>query len=227
MPLHGVLQLDDGSSALAAPTRLVEARLTQVLDEMTERWTRRQPGLGELFDELGAFVAAGGKRLRPLFCFWGAVGAGADRDDSPDVVDARRGPRAAARVRPDPRRRDGRQRHPPGPAVDAPPVRVPPRQRERLGGERRRFGEGLAVLAGDLAFVLADTLVGRLPLEVRTMWDELRIELTMGQWLDIVGAARRDRSPERARWVATYKSGRYTVERPLQLGAALAGRPTI
>jgi geranylgeranyl diphosphate synthase type I len=49
----------------------------------------------------------------------------------------------------------------------------------------------------------------------------------MGQWIDVVGAARCDRSPDRARWVASYKSGRYTVERPLQLGAALAGRPDL
>ncbi len=49
----------------------------------------------------------------------------------------------------------------------------------------------------------------------------------MGQWIDVVGAAHGDRSPERARWVATFKSGRYTVERPLHLGAALAGRPDL
>ena len=48
----------------------------------------------------------------------------------------------------------------------------------------------------------------------------------MGQWIDVVGAARQDRSPERARWVATYKSGRYTIKR-LHLGATLAGRPDL
>jgi geranylgeranyl diphosphate synthase, type I len=221
MPRQGALQLD-GSTALAAPTRLVEARLTQVLDEMTSRWTRRQPGLGELFDELSAFIAAGGKRLRPLFCFWGAVGAGAS-EDAPDVVDlgaALELLHAFALIHDDVM--DGSDTRRGRPSMHR---RFEYRHAaERLGGERRRFGEGLAVLAGDLAFVLADTLVGRLPIEVRTMWDELRIELTMGQWLDMVGAARRDRSPEVARWVATYKSGRYTVERPLQLGAALAGR---
>ena len=95
---------------------------------------------------------------------------------------------------------------------------------EQLRGEGRRFGEGLAVLAGDLAFVLADSLMGGLPRQARDIWHELRVELTMGQWVDLIGAARGDHSPDVARWVATYKSGRYTVERPLQLGAALAGR---
>ena len=94
---------------------------------------------------------------------------------------------------------------------------------EQLRGEGRRFGEGLAVLAGDLAFVLADSLMGGLPRRARDIWHELRVELTMGQWVDLIGAARGDHSPDVARWVATYKSGRYTVERPLHLGAALGG----
>jgi geranylgeranyl diphosphate synthase type I len=97
-------------------------------------------------------------------------------------------------------------------------------------GEARRFGEGMAVLAGDLAFVYADQLLapavtgadrgGR----VREVWDELRVEVTMGQHLDVLGAAQGHREVSRAALVAQIKSGRYSVERPLQLGAALAGR---
>ncbi len=52
----------------------------------------------------------------------------------------------------------------------------------------------------------------------------MRIELTVGQYLDVTGAARGEHDLERAELVALYKSGRYSVERPLQLGAALAGR---
>ena len=56
------------------------------------------------------------------------------------------------------------------------------------------------------------------------IWDELRIELNVGQYLDLVGTAKSDTDPTTARRIARYKSGRYTVERPLQLGAALAGQ---
>ena len=70
------------------------------------------------------------------------------------------------------------------------------------------------MLAGDLAFVLADVLVGRLDAPVRRVWDELRIELTMGQWVDLVGAASGNRSPETARWLAALQV------RPLHGGAA-------
>ena len=59
---------------------------------------------------------------------------------------------------------------------------------------------------------------------MKAVWDELRIELNVGQYLDILGTARRDTDHDGARRIARYKSGKYTIERPLHLGAALAGR---
>lgn len=61
------------------------------------------------------------------------------------------------------------------------------------------------------------------PVEARAIWDELRIELNVGQYLDLLGTARSDTDAASARRIARYKSGKYTVERPLHLGAALAG----
>ena len=52
----------------------------------------------------------------------------------------------------------------------------------------------------------------------------MRIELTMGQYLDIASTAAGDHAPERAELVTRYKTAYYSVERPLHLGAALAGR---
>jgi geranylgeranyl diphosphate synthase type I len=91
-------------------------------------------------------------------------------------------------------------------------------------GEARRFGEGVAILVGDLAHVYADVMVGEAPPEALAIWHELRIELNVGQYLDILGTARGDTDRAGARRIARYKSGKYTVERPLHLGAALAGR---
>jgi geranylgeranyl diphosphate synthase type I len=56
------------------------------------------------------------------------------------------------------------------------------------------------------------------------VWDELRIELNIGQYLDLLGTARADTDHVSARRIARYKSGKYTIERPLHIGAALAGR---
>jgi geranylgeranyl diphosphate synthase type I len=58
---------------------------------------------------------------------------------------------------------------------------------------------------------------------VQRVWDELRIELNVGQYLDLLGTARADTDHESARRIARYKSGKYTIERPLHVGAALAG----
>jgi geranylgeranyl diphosphate synthase type I len=57
----------------------------------------------------------------------------------------------------------------------------------------------------------------------RTVYTELRTELMAGQYLDLLLAASPDADPDDARRVALLKAGRYTVTRPLQLGAALAG----
>ena len=62
---------------------------------------------------------------------------------------------------------------------------------QRWTGESRRFGEGVAILVGDLAFVYADVLLRGAPLPAIQIWDELRIELNIGQYLDILGTARR------------------------------------
>jgi geranylgeranyl diphosphate synthase type I len=98
-----------------------------------------------------------------------------------------------------------------------------------LTGDGPWFGIGAAVLAGDLAFVWADELFDATPVAVadrergRTVFTELRGELVAGQYLDLLLTASADAGPEQARRVALLKAGRYTVTRPLHLGAALGG----
>ncbi len=91
-------------------------------------------------------------------------------------------------------------------------------------GEARRFGEGAAILIGDFAFVYADMLFASAPPAARSVYDDLRIELCVGQFLDLAGATSSRRDRAQAERIEIYKSGKYTVERPLHLGAALAGR---
>jgi geranylgeranyl diphosphate synthase type I len=55
-----------------------------------------------------------------------------------------------------------------------------------------------------------------------TIWNELRIELNFGQYLDMLGSAMNERRREKAERICRYKSGKYTIERPLHLGALLA-----
>ena len=93
--------------------------------------------------------------------------------------------RAAPHVRARPRRRDGRLRPPGGADAVHRRVRRPPRRRAAWRGEARRFGEGVAILVGDLAFVYADMLLAGAPPTAIAVFDELRIELNVGQYLDL------------------------------------------
>ena len=193
-----------------------------MLDAEIERWSALDDTLVEPLRSLRTFVLDGGKRLRPAFCHWGFVGAGGDATDErivdagaafellqafalvhDDVMDGsatRRGRRAVHMAFVD--RHDG----------------------DGWRGEARRFGEGVAVLIGDLAHVYADRFMAGAPDDAVMIWNELRVELNVGQYLDVVGTARADTDLTRARRIARYKSGKYTIERPLHVGAAIAGR---
>lgn len=86
-----------------------------------------------------------------------------------------------------------------------------------------------AVLAGDLALSWADDLVAAVELEptvraeVLGIWRAMRTEMVAGQYLDLHGQATASRTAAQAVRTVCLKTARYTVERPLALGAALAG----
>jgi geranylgeranyl diphosphate synthase type I len=208
--------------SLATVGVAIDTRVDSMLRSEIERWALVDPRLGEPLDALRRFVLAGGKRLRPAFCHWAFVGAGGDpadarvvdlgaalellhtfalvHDDVMDNADTRRG----------------------GAAIHT--AAITTHRRHGWRGEARRFGEGVAILVGDFAFVYADQLASVLTPEARRLYDELRIELCVGQYLDLAATASGERDPAVARRIEWYKSGKYTVERPLHLGAALAGR---
>lgn len=96
-------------------------------------------------------------------------------------------------------------------------------QQHGWGGDPRQYGVATAVLVGDLAFAMANRLAAELTTAARQVWSRLVTELTAGQFLDLAGTARRDRSAATAIRISNLKSGRYTVTGPLRLGAAVAG----
>ena len=206
--------------SLAAIAERVDARLREVLAAEMRRWSEFDADLIDAVREIERLVLAGGKRLRPAFCHWGFVGAGGD-PDAQIVVDA-----GAAfelmhafalfhdDVMDDAASRRGN-----------PTTHTVFAQRHRDGawaGEARRFGEGVAILVGDLAFVYSDMLMAGAGREAWAIWNELRIELNVGQVLDILGGVRNDRRRDKAERICRYKSGKYTIERPLHLGAVMA-----
>jgi geranylgeranyl diphosphate synthase type I len=213
------MSLPPAPASLTEVAGRVDARLARLLEVERARWAAFDDDLIEPIDEIARLVLAGGKRLRPAFAHWGFVAAGGDpasssivdagaalellhafalfHDDVMDGSTTRRGAPTAHQV--------AIERH----AVDG------------WDGEARRFGEGVAILVGDLAFVYADVLMQGTSAAVWALWNEMRIELNIGQYLDMVGSVRRERRLDKASRICRYKSGKYTIERPLHLGALL------
>jgi geranylgeranyl diphosphate synthase, type I len=219
-----------GSSLLTVPAEAppslrsiaesVESRLDELLTSELDRWTALDPHLRDPMAEIRRLVLTGGKRLRPAFCHWGFVGAGGEPDASV-VVDAGAAfelMHAFALFHDDVMDDAASRRSEPTTHT----VFAARHAAAGWAGESRRFGEGVAILIGDLAFVYADQLLAEANAVAWRIWNELRIELNVGQVLDILGSVSRVRDVAQAERICRYKSGKYTIERPLHLGVALA-----
>ena len=207
-------------AALREVARRVDARLTGFLAAERSRWTSFDPDLAVPFGELERMVVGGGKRLRPVFTYWGFVGAGGDeRDDR--VIDAGAAFELlhAFALFHDDIMDDSVTRR--GHTTTHESMQASHRE-HGWSGDARRFGDGAAILIGDLSFVYADALLAGLGANGWRMWNELRVELNVGQYLDMLGSAQNERNPQKAARICRYKSGKYTIERPLHLGALLA-----
>ncbi len=96
-------------------------------------------------------------------------------------------------------------------------------------GSAPRFGESAAILFGDLFLVWSEQMLresGLTPEQLARGWthyDAMRAELAVGQLADLVNDARALPSWDTLLDVLRRKSGNYTVRRPLEFGAALAG----
>jgi geranylgeranyl diphosphate synthase type I len=200
---------------------------------LREYFGQAVPTLAAITDELAplaqateAFVLDGGKRLRPQFCYWGYRATGAADDE--DIVRAAAALellQACALVHDDVI--DGSDTRRGQPAVHRRFAGL--HRSSGWHGDPERFGQAAAILLGDLALIWADSALvqsGFVPAALQrasSVWDAMRMEVMCGQYLDVVEQARGGGSVERALRVARFKSAKYTIERPLHLGTALAG----
>ncbi|MEM9747284.1 MAG: polyprenyl synthetase family protein [Actinomycetota bacterium] len=207
-------------SSLEAIAQRCTTRLDDFLTAEKRRWEAVAPELAHPIDEIRRLVLSGGKRLRPAFCHWGFIGAGGGHDE-PIEIDAGAAfelLHAFALFHDDVMDDADSRRGQPTTHV----VSATEHAEKDWAGESRRFGDGVAILVGDLAFVYADQLLAEATPEATTIWNEMRIELNIGQYLDILGGVTRTRDLAAAERICRYKSGKYTIERPLHLGAVLA-----
>lgn len=176
-------------------------------------------------DALIALVAEG-KRLRPAFCYWGYLGAGGS-DGAPIIAAsaALELLQASALIHDDVMDRSDSRRG--KPAIHKQFEFL--HRDQRMHGDAEHFGAAAAILIGDLALAWTDTLYYESGFDTdalargKAVLDDMRTELMAGQYLDVLEQARGGGSVDRALRVMRYKTTAYTIERPLHLGAALAG----
>ncbi len=205
----------------------IQHTLDSFLDEQADRLAPLGPDAGRLLEQAREAVS-GGKRLRAAFCYWGYRSVRPEvpdetallracaalellhasaliHDDFMDASDTRRGRPATHRT------------------FEA------EHRAQRWSGNPIQYGAAAAILLGDLLLTWADELLRRcgFPLaEVAPaleVFDLCRSEVVAGQFLDVSVQARGRADVDTAMTVLRYKSPKYSIERPLHVGAALAG----
>ena len=206
-------------------TRL-EAELQKWLEQKQRQTGGGLPAADELTGNLTQFLFRGGKRLRPALAFYSyrACGGGADRavmplamalellhtyllihDDIMDRAELRRGEASAHVIYRDFHRA------------------------RAWTGSSRHFGQSVAILLGDLAQTYSVELFSSVEAapEVRQqLWRcyaAMCGEVIVGQYLEMTAGYRRDLGEDELLKVLRMKSGRYSVQRPIELGVLLAG----
>lgn len=213
----------------ASPRHLSEGLLQQVERYLmsfltTERdlWAEVDERAIVPIDALSDLIASGGKRIRPAFCITGYLAADGD-PNAPGAVEAAAALEmlhVCALIHDDVMDASSQRRG--MPTVHAKHSSL--HDTRAWQGESRRFGESVAVLAGDLALVYCEQMMAHAPSLVIPAWNKLRSELIIGQYMDVAAAAEFSVDPRLSRWIALAKSGHYTIHRPLVVGASMAGR---
>ncbi|MCL2784496.1 MAG: polyprenyl synthetase family protein [Propionibacteriaceae bacterium] len=207
----------------------VQSRLDRFIAAQHDLLALTGDRLDLVWDQVRHF-AGGGKRIRPAFCYWGYVAATEGNEEpSKAVLDVAASLdllHMSALIHDDlvddsDTRRGGPSAHRLAEAVH---------RNEHWQGDSEHFGKSAAVLLGDILFTWSVSMAEQASLSkdqlkrARPYLDVMRSEVLAGQFLDLF-AETKPLSAEDviadARMVMEYKTAKYTVARPVQIGAAL------
>ena len=204
----------------------IETTVQEFVDQQAGWLDALGPDAQRLIEHARTSVS-GGKRLRAAFAWWGhlAVAEPADPDALIRACASLELLHASALVHDD--------------YMDASDVRrgrpATHRAFERLHRENgwaassEQYGAAAAILLGDLLLSWSDEMLRTSGLPAERVLDALgffdltRSEVVTGQFLDVSAQARGATDVDTAMTVLRYKSAKYSIERPLHIGAALAG----
>ncbi|OGY25176.1 MAG: hypothetical protein A2Z11_00045 [Candidatus Woykebacteria bacterium RBG_16_43_9] len=196
------------------------------LDEKIAEASKIHPETTVLGEEIRRFVAAGGKRVRPAFAYSAYVASSGRsfeailyasaalellhafaliHDDIIDKADLRRGEPSVHKA--------FEYFH----------------KNRKFKGSSQKFGIDTAILVGDLALSFADELLNTAPFpserirRAKSYYDLMKKQVLYGEYLDVLVPVKGQVTEEDILKILEYKTAKYTIERPLHIGAVLAG----
>jgi geranylgeranyl diphosphate synthase type I len=208
----------------------VNHALAVFMDHQGSVLTEVGTGMAPVTAALRDFMVDGGKRLRPGFCYWGWRGAGGVDVGEVGVAAIRAATslellQASALIHDD--LMDSSDTRRGKPAVHKRFEAL--HEASDWRGSRASFGSAAAILLGALCLSWSDEMFSGSGVEpaalaaAKPLFDVMRTEVMAGQYLDVLEQAMGGGSVARSRRVIRFKSAKYTIERPLHVGAALAG----
>ncbi|MFC6153306.1 polyprenyl synthetase family protein [Nocardioides yefusunii] len=207
------------------------ASVQSVLDEFLDSQAEVLADLGADAERLLARAhesLSGGKRFRAAFCWWGYRAVRPEVENPEALVKACAALellQASALVHDDLMDASDTRRGRPSShkALEAEHAEAGWR------GDTVQYGAAGAILLGDLLLAWSGQLLRHCGLPIAQVsaaldvFDLCRTEVIAGQFLDVSVQARGHAGLTEAMTVLRYKSAKYSIERPLHIGAALAG----
>ena len=209
---------------LASLRSAIEAELTAFINLEISNLAQVDEELKPVAEALSDYILGGGKRIRPIFALVGYLGAGGKIDKKiVRAIASLELLQACALIHDD--LIDGSDNRRGKPSIHKAFEKL--HLQNNRSGSASNFGAAAAILLGDLALVWSDKCIHdsgietKAQLAVNPIHDAMRIEIMAGQYLDVLEQSLSNTSVERALKIARFKSGKYTIERPLHFGLKL------